>query len=45
MNTPGKQGGNWGWRMSPEHFDESRFDLVKRLTAVYGRKADPDFVL
>ena len=37
MNTPGRAGGNWGWRYTPGMLT---VDLAKRLgelTAVYGR--------
>jgi 4-alpha-glucanotransferase len=41
MNTPGRAGGNWGWRYRP---DDLGGDLQQRLagmTALYGRHPRP----
>jgi len=45
MNTPGKEGGNWQWRMPPSLFDGKYFEPVKKLTVAHGREADAEFVL
>jgi 4-alpha-glucanotransferase len=45
MNTPGKPGGNWGWRMAVEYLSEKYFITVRRLTEIYGRESDETFVL
>jgi len=38
MNTPSTTGGhNWQWRMKTEHFDETRAQWLKELSALYGR--------
>jgi 4-alpha-glucanotransferase len=40
MNTPGKQGGNWGWRMGVEAFDDPAKDRLAHLTWLYRRRSD-----
>lgn len=40
MNTPGKQGGNWGWRMTEADFDHANKDLLAQLTWLYMRRPD-----
>ena len=37
MNTPGKLGGNWEWRMLPGQFNEERIGYLRRLADIYGR--------
>jgi 4-alpha-glucanotransferase len=38
MNTPGKESGNWRWRMPPGTLSPRRFAVAGELTALYGRK-------
>lgn len=40
MNTPGKQGGNWGWRFSIEALDDPAKDRLAHFTWLYRRRAD-----
>jgi 4-alpha-glucanotransferase len=37
MNTPGKESGNWRWRMPPGTLSPRRFASAGELSAVYGR--------
>ncbi|HEX2906700.1 MAG TPA: 4-alpha-glucanotransferase [Phototrophicaceae bacterium] len=37
MNTPGRQGGNWGWRFTPEWLAHSAKDRLAYLTKLFGR--------
>lgn len=37
MNTPGLQGGNWGWRFGEEEFDNSAKGHLAYLTRLYSR--------
>ncbi len=37
MNTPGRAGGNWSWRYTPEQLSQPVIDRLRMLTAVYGR--------
>jgi len=39
MNTPGKESGNWRWRMPPGSLQSRRFAVAGELAAVYGRNA------
>ena len=45
MNTPGKESGNWRWRMLPEHLQPRHFALAGEFTEVYGRENDGAAVL
>ncbi len=40
MNTPGKQGGNWGWRFEESLFDDSAKDKLAHFTWLYKRRPD-----
>jgi 4-alpha-glucanotransferase len=40
MNTPGKLGRNWEWRMLPDAFDDKRKSWLKDLTATFGRSPE-----
>jgi 4-alpha-glucanotransferase len=40
MNVPGRQGGNWGWRMGVEAFDDPAKDRLAHLTWLYRRRSD-----
>ncbi|HLY28115.1 MAG TPA: 4-alpha-glucanotransferase [Aggregatilineales bacterium] len=37
MNTPGKLGGNWGWRFTPEWLDNPGKTRLAELTRLYAR--------
>ena len=37
MNTPGRAGGNWGWRYRPEQLDDNLARGLRSLTDMYGR--------
>jgi 4-alpha-glucanotransferase len=37
MNTPGRAGGNWSWRYTPEMLDPQVTERLRTLTALYGR--------
>ncbi|MBN2036739.1 MAG: 4-alpha-glucanotransferase [Chitinispirillaceae bacterium] len=37
MNVPGRESGNWCWRMAPEHLSATYFSRVKKLARIYGR--------
>jgi hypothetical protein len=37
MNTPGRAGGNWGWRYRPEQLDGNLARGLRSLTDMYGR--------
>jgi len=39
MNTPGRESGNWRWRMLPEYLQLQHFALAGELTEIYGRAA------
>ncbi len=41
MNTPGKAVGNWGWRFTPDQFDQYARDHLADVTAVYDRWNGP----
>jgi 4-alpha-glucanotransferase len=45
MNTPGKEGGNWSWRMPIEYLSAKYFTTVRGYTEIYGRVADTTFKL
>ncbi|MBN1127730.1 MAG: 4-alpha-glucanotransferase [Chitinispirillaceae bacterium] len=45
MNTPGRESGNWSWRMSPEYLSPKYFITVRRLTEIYGREYDDTVTL
>ncbi len=38
MNTPGKPGGNWGWRYLPHQLHDGLAAGLADLTGVYGRR-------
>ena len=41
MNTPGKEGGNWGWRITAEALqDEAVKSRLSHITWLYRRRAD-----
>lgn len=44
MNTPGKEGGNWGWRFTSEWLTHPAHERLAYLTGLYGRwpKADEE---
>jgi len=37
MNTPGRESGNWGWRMTADDFEHSAKARLADLTELYGR--------
>jgi 4-alpha-glucanotransferase len=37
MNTPGKESGNWRWRMLPGYLQPRYFALAGEFAEVYGR--------
>jgi 4-alpha-glucanotransferase len=37
MNTPGRAGGNWGWRYTEGMLTDGLRQRLKLLTEVYGR--------
>jgi 4-alpha-glucanotransferase len=42
MNTPGRAGGNWGWRYRADHLHDFVADRLRLLTRIYGRlKPEP----
>ncbi|ALC15796.1 4-alpha-glucanotransferase [Desulfuromonas soudanensis] len=41
MNTPGRAGGNWGWRFSPGDLGVDLQQRLSALTALYGRHLRP----
>jgi 4-alpha-glucanotransferase len=40
MNTPGLEGGNWGWRFTDDIFKANYDDRLAYLTWLYKRRAD-----
>jgi 4-alpha-glucanotransferase len=42
MNTPGRESGNWCWRMPPGSLQSRRFAVAGELSAVYGRNVPAD---
>jgi 4-alpha-glucanotransferase len=38
LNTPGKPGNNWRWRMQPEQIGPARLDAIGELVASSGRR-------
>ncbi len=40
MNTPGKQGGNWGWRFTEDAFEHEGKHRLAHLTWMYRRRPD-----
>lgn len=40
MNTPGKEQGNWSWRVTAEQLDDPAKDRLAHLTWLYKRRAD-----
>ncbi|MDX2160241.1 MAG: 4-alpha-glucanotransferase [bacterium] len=42
MNTPGKMGGNWAWRILPEQFDPGLRERLRWLTRLYVRLPGAD---
>jgi 4-alpha-glucanotransferase len=40
MNTPGRQAGNWGWRMQPGDFDNPVADRLAHLAYIYRRSLE-----
>lgn len=41
MNLPGRESGNWGWRMLPRDFEHSGWDRLQHYTHIYGRALPP----
>jgi 4-alpha-glucanotransferase len=43
MNTPGRAGGNWTWRYTPDMLTIELAERLGTLTTIYGRakKAEP----
>jgi 4-alpha-glucanotransferase len=41
MNTPGRAGGNWGWRYRPDDLGGDLQQRLAALTALYGRHPRP----
>ena len=39
MNMPGRPGGNWGWRYTPEMLADDIGARLKEMTETYGRSA------
>jgi 4-alpha-glucanotransferase len=37
MNLPGRLGGNWGWRYTPEMLRPAIAERLNLLTRLYGR--------
>jgi 4-alpha-glucanotransferase len=37
MNYPGRAGGNWGWRLLPDHLRDVVAERLGELTSLYGR--------
>jgi 4-alpha-glucanotransferase len=37
MNTPGRESGNWGWRMTAADFNSPAQARLAALTELYGR--------
>jgi 4-alpha-glucanotransferase len=37
MNTPGKLGGNWGWRITPDALTQRSHERLAKLTRTYSR--------
>ncbi|MCS7071474.1 MAG: 4-alpha-glucanotransferase, partial [Anaerolinea sp.] len=37
MNLPGREGGNWGYRMQASDLDHPAWDLLARMTRLYDR--------
>jgi 4-alpha-glucanotransferase len=42
MNTPGRAGGNWSWRYTPEMLSPTVQEQLRVLTALYGRAPKPE---
>ena len=42
MNVPGRAGGNWSWRCTPEMLTEKRFGWLRELTRNFKRRANAD---
>ena len=44
MNTPGRAGGNWSWRYTPDILSPTVLERLRVLTALYGRapKQEPE---
>jgi 4-alpha-glucanotransferase len=40
MNTPGRAGGNWSWRYTPDQLSSEVANRLRQLTAIYGRLAE-----
>ena len=43
MNTPGKSGGNWAWRVQKEQLTEQLAEKIAAMTKLYGR-ANPKYL-
>lgn len=43
MNFPGRTGGYWAWRYTPEALSNSVADRLSELTYIYGRQSDGEF--
>jgi 4-alpha-glucanotransferase len=37
MNLPATTGGNWQWRLLPEHLEDSRAERLTEMTKIFGR--------
>ena len=37
MNLPGRESGNWGWRMLPGDFEHNGWERLQHYTHIYGR--------
>ncbi|TAK25990.1 MAG: 4-alpha-glucanotransferase [Chloroflexota bacterium] len=38
MNTPGRLGGNWSWRLTPDQLNDGVADRFRDLVTLYGRR-------
>ncbi len=41
MNTPGRAGGNWNWRLTPGRFGPEVRSRLRQLAELYGRLPEP----
>jgi 4-alpha-glucanotransferase len=41
MNLPGRESGNWGWRMLPGDLQHAGLDRLQHYTHIYGRALPP----
>jgi 4-alpha-glucanotransferase len=42
MNLPGREGGNWGWRFTPEWLQHPSHERLATMTRRYGRSPESD---